>query len=246
MLKNGECLLVILISQPFQWVCIPAALLSEATSDISQNAADWIGEIGGFREKAQWMDYMLLLVSDLNLNYNLWSIWNPLWPLRTGFSHRNRVSFLAALKGSTQYFLDKTICLGSSATLAFLLLVHISRKFRGVEQGEILLKKDEEGRKTFCGLVGRENCFRYSGASRGRCISSGCCRRERRRRPRCCLSWRRSAVSSWPFLPSWSAPLLETQVFHLPCRYSYSIDAGSHFFCVFYLQVMYCMSTLIT
>jgi hypothetical protein len=44
------------------WVCIPAALLQKKTSDLSENAMGWIGEIGGFREKLLWMDCMLLLV----------------------------------------------------------------------------------------------------------------------------------------------------------------------------------------
>uniref|UniRef100_A0A0K0EXI6 High-affinity choline transporter 1 (inferred by orthology to a C. elegans protein) n=1 Tax=Strongyloides venezuelensis TaxID=75913 RepID=A0A0K0EXI6_STRVS len=44
------------------WVCIPAALLQEKTSDISRNVGDWIGSIGGFRETANWIDCMLLLV----------------------------------------------------------------------------------------------------------------------------------------------------------------------------------------
>uniref|UniRef100_A0AC34RIE5 High-affinity choline transporter 1 n=1 Tax=Panagrolaimus sp. JU765 TaxID=591449 RepID=A0AC34RIE5_9BILA len=44
------------------WVCVPAALLQEKTSDLSKNAADWIGSIGGFREKSLWVDCMLLLI----------------------------------------------------------------------------------------------------------------------------------------------------------------------------------------
>uniref|UniRef100_A0A0N5B262 High-affinity choline transporter 1-like n=1 Tax=Strongyloides papillosus TaxID=174720 RepID=A0A0N5B262_STREA len=44
------------------WVCIPAALLQEKTSDISRNVGDWIGSIGGFRETANWIDCMLLLI----------------------------------------------------------------------------------------------------------------------------------------------------------------------------------------
>ncbi|KAK5984522.1 High-affinity choline transporter [Trichostrongylus colubriformis] len=46
----------------FQWVCVPAALLQEATRDISRNAEDWVGEIGGFKETSLWIDCMLLLV----------------------------------------------------------------------------------------------------------------------------------------------------------------------------------------
>uniref|UniRef100_A0A914XRC8 Uncharacterized protein n=1 Tax=Plectus sambesii TaxID=2011161 RepID=A0A914XRC8_9BILA len=44
------------------WVCVPAALLSEASGDISRNAEDWVGSIGGFRETVLWWDYMLLLI----------------------------------------------------------------------------------------------------------------------------------------------------------------------------------------
>lgn len=44
------------------WVCVPAALLQEATRDISRNAGDWIGEIGGFKETWLWIDCMLLLI----------------------------------------------------------------------------------------------------------------------------------------------------------------------------------------
>ncbi|TMS39126.1 hypothetical protein L596_005699 [Steinernema carpocapsae] len=44
------------------WVCIPAALLQEKTADISRNAEDWIGSIGGFKETWSWIDAMLLLV----------------------------------------------------------------------------------------------------------------------------------------------------------------------------------------
>uniref|UniRef100_A0A1I7XX86 High-affinity choline transporter 1-like n=1 Tax=Steinernema glaseri TaxID=37863 RepID=A0A1I7XX86_9BILA len=44
------------------WVCIPAALLQEKTTDISREPSGWIGEIGGFRETANWIDCMLLLV----------------------------------------------------------------------------------------------------------------------------------------------------------------------------------------
>ncbi|KAL3088861.1 hypothetical protein niasHS_009153 [Heterodera schachtii] len=44
------------------WVCIPAALLQEKTSDISANPAGWIGKVGGMREKFLWIDNMLLLV----------------------------------------------------------------------------------------------------------------------------------------------------------------------------------------
>uniref|UniRef100_A0A914CLK7 High-affinity choline transporter 1 n=1 Tax=Acrobeloides nanus TaxID=290746 RepID=A0A914CLK7_9BILA len=44
------------------WVCVPAALLQDKTTDLSRNVGDWIGEIGGFREKSLWVDRMLLLV----------------------------------------------------------------------------------------------------------------------------------------------------------------------------------------
>jgi len=44
------------------WVCVPASLLQEKTSDLSRNAEDWIGSIGGFREKSLWVDCMLLLI----------------------------------------------------------------------------------------------------------------------------------------------------------------------------------------
>ncbi|XGW28777.1 hypothetical protein V3C99_008513 [Haemonchus contortus] len=44
------------------WVCVPAALLQEATKDISRNAEDWVGEIGGFKETWLWIDCMLLLI----------------------------------------------------------------------------------------------------------------------------------------------------------------------------------------
>ncbi|ETN69314.1 high affinity choline transporter 1 domain protein, partial [Necator americanus] len=44
------------------WVCVPAALLQEATKDISRNAEDWLGEIGGYKETWLWIDCMLLLV----------------------------------------------------------------------------------------------------------------------------------------------------------------------------------------
>ncbi|VDK50642.1 unnamed protein product [Gongylonema pulchrum] len=44
------------------WVCVPAALLQDKTKDISRNAADWIGTIGGFKETTLWIDCMLLLV----------------------------------------------------------------------------------------------------------------------------------------------------------------------------------------
>lgn len=43
-------------------MCIPAALLQDKTTDLSRNAGDWLGEIGGFREKSLWIDCMLLLV----------------------------------------------------------------------------------------------------------------------------------------------------------------------------------------
>uniref|UniRef100_A0A0N4ZCS3 High-affinity choline transporter 1-like n=1 Tax=Parastrongyloides trichosuri TaxID=131310 RepID=A0A0N4ZCS3_PARTI len=44
------------------WVCIPAALLQEKTSDISRNVGDWVGSIGGLRETSNWIDCMLLLI----------------------------------------------------------------------------------------------------------------------------------------------------------------------------------------
>ncbi|VDL62865.1 unnamed protein product [Nippostrongylus brasiliensis] len=44
------------------WVCVPAALLQDATKDIRRNAEDWVGEIGGFKETALWIDCMLLLI----------------------------------------------------------------------------------------------------------------------------------------------------------------------------------------
>uniref|UniRef100_A0A0K0EGU3 High-affinity choline transporter 1 n=1 Tax=Strongyloides stercoralis TaxID=6248 RepID=A0A0K0EGU3_STRER len=44
------------------WVCIPAALLQEKTTDISRNVSDWVGSIGGFRETSNWIDCMLLLI----------------------------------------------------------------------------------------------------------------------------------------------------------------------------------------
>jgi hypothetical protein len=44
------------------WVCIPAALLQKKTTDLSENASGWIGEIGGVREKLLWLDCMLLLI----------------------------------------------------------------------------------------------------------------------------------------------------------------------------------------
>ncbi|VDM40251.1 unnamed protein product [Toxocara canis] len=44
------------------WVCVPAALLQYKTKDISRNAADWIGTIGGFKETMLWIDCMLLLI----------------------------------------------------------------------------------------------------------------------------------------------------------------------------------------
>ncbi|KAI1726540.1 sodium:solute symporter family domain-containing protein [Ditylenchus destructor] len=44
------------------WVCIPAALLQDKTSDLSVTPKGWIGEVGTFREKSYWMDSMLLLV----------------------------------------------------------------------------------------------------------------------------------------------------------------------------------------
>uniref|UniRef100_A0A0M3IS11 Sodium:solute symporter n=1 Tax=Ascaris lumbricoides TaxID=6252 RepID=A0A0M3IS11_ASCLU len=44
------------------WVCVPAALLQNKTRDISRNAADWIGTIGGFKETMLWIDCMLLLI----------------------------------------------------------------------------------------------------------------------------------------------------------------------------------------
>ncbi|VDN55690.1 unnamed protein product [Dracunculus medinensis] len=44
------------------WVCVPAALLQNKTEDLSRNAADWIGTIGGFKETTSWIDAMLLLI----------------------------------------------------------------------------------------------------------------------------------------------------------------------------------------
>ncbi|KAI3421280.1 CDP-diacylglycerol-serine O-phosphatidyltransferase, variant 2 [Globodera pallida] len=44
------------------WVCVPAALLQDKTTDLSANAAGWIGKIGGTREKFLWMDNMMLLI----------------------------------------------------------------------------------------------------------------------------------------------------------------------------------------
>lgn len=44
------------------WVCVPAALLQDKTSDLSNTPAGWIGEVGGFREKCYWLDGMLLLI----------------------------------------------------------------------------------------------------------------------------------------------------------------------------------------
>ncbi|KAL3982077.1 High-affinity choline transporter 1 [Acanthocheilonema viteae] len=44
------------------WVCVPASLLQDKTKDISRNAADWIGTIGGFKETTLWIDCMLLLI----------------------------------------------------------------------------------------------------------------------------------------------------------------------------------------
>uniref|UniRef100_A0A0R3S3T3 High-affinity choline transporter 1 n=1 Tax=Elaeophora elaphi TaxID=1147741 RepID=A0A0R3S3T3_9BILA len=44
------------------WVCVPASLLQDKTKDISRNAADWIGSIGGFKETTLWIDCMLLLI----------------------------------------------------------------------------------------------------------------------------------------------------------------------------------------
>ncbi|VDM58953.1 unnamed protein product [Angiostrongylus costaricensis] len=44
------------------WVCVPAALLQDATRDLRRNAEDWLGEIGGFKETSLWWDCMLLLV----------------------------------------------------------------------------------------------------------------------------------------------------------------------------------------
>ncbi|CAD6195438.1 unnamed protein product [Caenorhabditis auriculariae] len=44
------------------WVCVPAAMLHDGAKDISRNAADWIGEVGGFEAKSLWWDCMLLLV----------------------------------------------------------------------------------------------------------------------------------------------------------------------------------------
>ncbi|EJW72129.1 hypothetical protein WUBG_16962, partial [Wuchereria bancrofti] len=45
-----------------QWVCVPASLLQDKTKDLSRNAADWIGTIGGFKETTLWIDCMLLLI----------------------------------------------------------------------------------------------------------------------------------------------------------------------------------------
>uniref|UniRef100_A0A8R1HX32 High-affinity choline transporter 1 n=3 Tax=Caenorhabditis japonica TaxID=281687 RepID=A0A8R1HX32_CAEJA len=44
------------------WVCVPAAMVHDGAKDISRNAGDWIGEIGGFKETSLWVDCMLLLV----------------------------------------------------------------------------------------------------------------------------------------------------------------------------------------
>uniref|UniRef100_A0A1I7TE78 High-affinity choline transporter 1 n=1 Tax=Caenorhabditis tropicalis TaxID=1561998 RepID=A0A1I7TE78_9PELO len=44
------------------WVCVPAAMVHDGAKDISRNAGDWIGEIGGFKETSLWIDCMLLLV----------------------------------------------------------------------------------------------------------------------------------------------------------------------------------------
>uniref|UniRef100_A0A7E4UYU4 Sodium/solute symporter n=1 Tax=Panagrellus redivivus TaxID=6233 RepID=A0A7E4UYU4_PANRE len=44
------------------WVCIPAALLQDKTTDLSRNASDWLGTIGGTRERFLWGDSMLLLI----------------------------------------------------------------------------------------------------------------------------------------------------------------------------------------
>uniref|UniRef100_A0A914I6S1 High-affinity choline transporter 1 n=1 Tax=Globodera rostochiensis TaxID=31243 RepID=A0A914I6S1_GLORO len=44
------------------WVCVPAALLQDKTTDLSANVAGWIGKIGGMREKFLWMDNMMLLI----------------------------------------------------------------------------------------------------------------------------------------------------------------------------------------
>lgn len=41
---------------------MPAALLQNKTEDLSRNAADWIGTIGGFKETTSWIDAMLLLI----------------------------------------------------------------------------------------------------------------------------------------------------------------------------------------
>ncbi|CAJ0602626.1 unnamed protein product [Cylicocyclus nassatus] len=37
------------ISNGLKWVCVPADLVQDATKDISSNAEDWIGEIGGWQ-----------------------------------------------------------------------------------------------------------------------------------------------------------------------------------------------------
>ncbi|CAI4222069.1 unnamed protein product [Auanema sp. JU1783] len=44
------------------WVCVPAALVQDATKDISRDPSDWIGSIGGFKETMLWIDCMLLLI----------------------------------------------------------------------------------------------------------------------------------------------------------------------------------------
>ncbi|CAI5449739.1 unnamed protein product [Caenorhabditis angaria] len=44
------------------WVCVPAAMVHDGAKDISRNAGDWIGSVGGFKETALWWDCMLLLI----------------------------------------------------------------------------------------------------------------------------------------------------------------------------------------
>ncbi|KAI6180972.1 High-affinity choline transporter 1 [Aphelenchoides besseyi] len=44
------------------WVCIPASLLQDKTTDLSHNAAAWLGDVGGAREISLWWDNMLLTI----------------------------------------------------------------------------------------------------------------------------------------------------------------------------------------
>jgi high affinity choline transporter 7 len=44
------------------WVCIPAALLQDKTTNLSHNASIWIGTIGDFPAKSLWADNMFLLI----------------------------------------------------------------------------------------------------------------------------------------------------------------------------------------